>query len=133
MQRGLGFALKSFLAAEFRVGVELIAELVGLEPALQEAHLVFTGEGRLDAQTFTGKTPAGVAKLAKRKGADVVVLVGALERGYQNLYDWGVTAAFSVISGPMDLETAQSRATELIRDRAHDCMSLWLAGQRSKA
>ncbi|WP_154392622.1 glycerate kinase, partial [Bordetella pertussis] len=28
------------------------------------ATLVFTGEGRIDAQTLRGKTPAGVARIA---------------------------------------------------------------------
>ncbi|CPO10278.1 glycerate kinase [Bordetella pertussis] len=29
------------------------------------ATLVFTGEGRIDAQTLRGKTPAGVARMAR--------------------------------------------------------------------
>jgi glycerate 2-kinase len=62
---GLGFACHAFLKARFRPGVELVAELNGLHEAVQGATLVFTGEGRLDAQTLYGKTPAGVARIAQ--------------------------------------------------------------------
>ncbi|BCT33745.1 glycerate kinase [Pseudomonas protegens] len=54
---GLGFAAKAFLGAQFRPGVEVVAELVGLEQAMRGADLVITGEGRFDAQTLRGKNP----------------------------------------------------------------------------
>jgi glycerate kinase len=43
---GLGFAAKAFLGAQFKAGVEVVAELVGLADAVQNADLVITGEGR---------------------------------------------------------------------------------------
>ncbi|KID11992.1 glycerate kinase, partial [Rhodobacteraceae bacterium PD-2] len=49
---GLGFAAKAFLGAQFRAGVEVVAELVGLDEAVRGADLVITGEGRFDAQTL---------------------------------------------------------------------------------
>ncbi len=62
---GLGFAAKAFLGAQFQAGVEVVAELVGLAEAVDGADLVITGEGRFDAQTLRGKTPFGVARIAK--------------------------------------------------------------------
>lgn len=126
---GLGFVIKSFFNAAFRPGVELIAELAGLDVALQDADLVFTGEGRMDRQTLLGKTPAGVARHAKRHGAPVIALAGSLGEGYDALYGVGVTAAFSVVPGPMELAQACSDAPLLLRERARDCMLLWLAGR----
>src|SRR5690554_201359 len=41
---GLGYVIKTFFQAEFRPGVELIAELAGLDEALTGATLVFTGD-----------------------------------------------------------------------------------------
>lgn len=126
---GLGFAIKSFFQAEFRPGVELIADLAGLDRALQDAQLVFTGEGRMDRQTLLGKTPAGVARHAKTRRTPVIALVGSLGEGYEALYDIGVTAAFSIASGPMDLAQACDDAARLLRERARDCMLLWMAGR----
>ena len=126
---GLGFAIKTFFQAEFRPGVELIAGLAGLDNAVRGAHVVFTGEGRMDRQTLLGKTPAGVARYGQRHGAAVIALAGSLGEGYEALYDVGVTAAFSVVSGPMTLAQACDDAGSLVRERARDCMLLWMAGQ----
>ena len=65
---GLGFAAKAFLGAQFKAGVEVVAELVGLADAVENADLVITGEGRFDAQTLRGKTPFGVARIAQAAG-----------------------------------------------------------------
>ena len=126
---GLGFVIKSFFQAEFRPGVELIADLAELDQALRGARLVFTGEGRMDRQTLLGKTPAGVARHGRRQGATVIALAGSLGEGYEALYEVGVTAAFSVVPGPMALSQACHDAAALLRERARDCMLLWLAGQ----
>lgn len=56
---GMGFAAKAFMGARFRPGVEVVAELAGLDALVQGAGLVITGEGRFDAQTLRGKTPLG--------------------------------------------------------------------------
>ena len=121
---GLGFAAKAFFAAQFRAGVEVVAELVGLAEAVQGADLVITGEGRFDAQTLRGKTPFGVARIARAQGVPVVVLAGTLGEGYQAMYEHGVNAAFAITSGPMSLEDACARAEQLLTDRARDIARL---------
>jgi len=128
---GLGFAVKMFFDANFRPGVELLAELSGLDEALQGADLLFTGEVRMDAETLLGKTPAGVARHARRQGIPVLAIVGSLGEGYEALYDAGITAAFSLAPGPIPLEQAYRHATDYLRQRAGDCMRVWLAGRLS--
>jgi len=122
---GMGFAAKAFLDASFRPGVEVVAQLVGLAQAVEGADLVITGEGRFDAQTLRGKTPFGVARIARDAGVPVVVLAGTLGEGYQELYNHGIDAAFSLASGPMTLEQACSDAGELLSARARDIALLW--------
>ncbi|MCF3194457.1 MULTISPECIES: glycerate kinase [Pseudomonas] len=121
---GLGFAAKAFLGAQFRAGVEVVAELVGLAEAVKGADLVITGEGRFDAQTLRGKTPFGVASIARAEGVPVVVLAGTLGEGYQALYEHGINAAFAIASGPMTLQDACARAAPLLTDRARDIARL---------
>ncbi|WP_338647393.1 glycerate kinase [Pseudomonas sp. ML2-2023-3] len=121
---GLGFAAKAFLGAQFRAGVEVVAELVGLAEAVKGADLVITGEGRFDAQTLRGKTPFGVASIARAEGVPVVVLAGTLGEGYQALYEHGINAAFAIASGPMTLQDACTRAAPLLTDRARDIARL---------
>jgi glycerate kinase len=122
---GLGFAAKAFLGAQFRAGVEVVADLVGLEEAVRDADLVITGEGRFDAQTLRGKTPFGVARIARQQGVPVIVIAGTLGEGYQQMYEHGVDAAFALASGPMTLEQACVDAPRLLQDRARDIARVW--------
>ncbi|MCU1750319.1 glycerate kinase [Pseudomonas sp. 6D_7.1_Bac1] len=122
---GLGFAAKAFLGAQFRAGVEVVAELVGLADAVTNADLVITGEGRFDAQTLRGKTPFGVARIARQQGVPVIVIAGTLGDGYQQMYQHGVDAAFALASGPMTLEQACADAPRLLRERARDIARVW--------
>jgi glycerate kinase len=128
---GLGFAAHAFLDAVFRPGVEVVAELGGLARAMQGATLAFTGEGRMDEQTLHGKTPAGVARIARQAGVPVVALAGSLGPGYDKLYEAGITAAYSLASGPMTLAQACAQAAELLADRARDATRLFMAGRRA--
>ncbi|WP_353740766.1 glycerate kinase [Pseudomonas fluorescens] len=122
---GLGFAAKAFLGAQFKAGVEVVAELVGLADAVSGADLVITGEGRFDAQTLRGKTPFGVARVAREHGVPVIVIAGTLGDGYQALYEHGVDAAFALASGPMTLDQACAEAPRLLRERATDIARVW--------
>ena len=122
---GLGFAALTFLNARLRPGVELVAELTGLEQSLRGADLVITGEGQLDAQTLHGKTPIGVARLAQAQHIPVIALAGSLQEGYQQLYQHGITAAFSIAPGPVTLDYAYQHVRELLQQRAADIARLW--------
>jgi len=122
---GLGFAAKAFFGAQFRAGVEVVAELVGLDAAVRGADLVITGEGRFDAQTLRGKTPFGVARIARQHKVPVIVIAGTLGDGYEQMYAHGVDAAFALPSGPMTLEQACAEAPRLLSERAADVARLW--------
>ena len=126
---GVGFAALAFLQATFRPGIEVVAELVGLDEALQDADLAVTGEGRLDGQTLRGKTPAGVLRLAQRHGVPVVAVAGSLGEGYDALYQQGLAAAFSLVPGPLSLEEALAQAEGLLERTARDIGRLWQAAQ----
>ncbi|WJN58035.1 glycerate kinase [Pseudomonas sp. SO81] len=128
---GLGFAAKAFLRAGFRPGVELVAELSGLAEALHGADLLITGEGRLDAQSLHGKTPVGVARIARAAGVPVIALAGSLGEGYQALYEVGIDATFSLSSGPQSLEQAMAAAEVELQARACDLARIWRLARRS--
>ena len=127
---GLGFAAKALLHARFRPGVELVAELSGLAQALVGADLLITGEGRLDAQSLHGKTPVGVARLARAAGVPVIALAGSLGEGYQRMYEVGIEAAFSLAPGPISLEQACATAAAELEARACDIARVWHMAQQ---
>lgn len=127
---GMGYALKTFLHASFHPGAELVAGAVGLAEQLRGADLVLTGEGRLDAQTLRGKTPMGVARYAREACVPVIAFGGSLGEAYEALYGAGIHAAFSIAPGPITLESAMTRAAELLRQRCGDVIRVWMLGRR---
>jgi glycerate kinase len=56
------------LGARLEPGYEVIARLAGLDRALEDAHLVVTGEGRVDATSFAGKVVGGVLEWSIDEG-----------------------------------------------------------------
>ncbi len=108
---GLGFGLMSFCGATMRSGFEIVAEAVGLESKMHDVDLVITGEGSLDRQTLAGKTPAGVAKLARKLGKRVYAMVGRAEEDRQ------VREIFDRV---YELGGNKSQAAELLRESARE-------------
>ncbi|ARS53036.1 glycerate kinase [Kushneria konosiri] len=122
---GMGFAALAFLNATLRPGIELVMEQVGFEKTLEHTDLVITGEGRLDGQSLSGKTPIGVSRAARRQGVPCVVLAGKLDSGWEQALEEGVTAAFALADGPMALEEALKRTPELLSARSASIMRLF--------
>ena len=107
---GLGAGLMAFTGARLVNGFSLIAETSGLEERIREADLVITGEGRMDEQTPSGKTPFGVATLAKKYGKPVIGVAGSLEPGAEALYRHGFDLLLPIQEKPVDLREAMRQA-----------------------
>lgn len=103
---GLGAAFAGFLGGQLESGVSLILAENKLEKKLAGVDLVITGEGKLDGQTSMGKAPAGIAQLAKKHNIPVIALAGDVSEGNPSLHDSGITAYFTIVSGPVSLEKA---------------------------
>lgn len=108
---GVGYAFLMFLNAVLRPGVEIVLDEIGLENALQQAELVITGEGRLDAQTLMGKTPAGVAQLAKKYGKQVIAVAGCFGEGVEQCKQSGLFDACYAVEDILT-ETEKKHAME---------------------
>ncbi|TCB51854.1 glycerate kinase [Acinetobacter sp. ANC 4779] len=103
---GLGFGLMVFAGAGIRSGAELVIKQTQLAEKIAQADYVFTGEGGIDFQTKWGKTPFGVAQVAKRLNKPVIACAGHIGDGVEELYDAGFTAIFGIVEGACDLQTA---------------------------
>lgn len=84
---GLGAGLLAFTNAELRRGVQIVIDETRLVDAVAGADLVVTGEGRVDGQTRRGKTPFGVAQIARAAGVPVIAVAGCLGDGADTLAD----------------------------------------------
>lgn len=112
---GMGAALLAFAGAVLRPGIDIVMETVGLEAAVRDADLVITGEGRMDRQTIHGKTPVGVARVARRYNKPVIGIAGALSEDVALVHGYGIDAVFSVLSRICTLEEALIDAAANIR------------------
>lgn len=108
---GLGFAFLSYLNGDLQPGIELVLDAVEMEKTMEGADLVFTGEGRLDYQTAMGKAPVGIAKLAKKHGAKVVALAGAVIEGAEKCNENGIDAFFPILRKIVTLDEAMEPET----------------------
>ncbi len=131
---GLGAGMMGFCGARLSPGTAMVLDTLGFDEAVRCAALVITGEGRLDGQTARGKVVAGVAKRAAWAGVPCVALVGAsLEGAEQVLRAHGLTAALSIMDGPMSVEAAMNRGAGLLEAAAERLMRIWAAGSGARS
>ena len=109
---GMGAALIGLIDAVLKPGVDLVIGIVELAKSLVDADLVITGEGRIDSQTIHGKTPVGVAKIAKSHNLPVICIAGSVKDGTDIIHQMGIDKIYSVTEGDYDL-------TEALKDAGH--------------
>ena len=102
---GLGGGLVAFLKAHLAPGIEMVLDALQFDSQIAGADLIFTGEGKLDAQTCMGKTPMGVLRRAQRQGIPVVALGGAVEAS-EALNRCGFLAVLPILPYPTSLAEA---------------------------
>ena len=110
---GLALGLTTLFGAQLVPGARLVSGAIGLREALSAATLVFTGEGRLDAQSLDGKVVSRVLAEAA-PGAAVIVLAGSIGLSPEETRAAGISAAFSIAQGPATLEEMSADATRLL-------------------
>ncbi|EKF9834698.1 glycerate kinase [Vibrio cholerae] len=123
---GMGAALLAYNQARLRPGIEIVLETVQLAHQVSDADLVITGEGRIDSQTVHGKTPMGVAKVAKRFDVPVLALCGCTGDNYQAVYQCGIDAVFAAVPRAMSLDDALKESDFNLADLAENVARLWV-------
>ena len=110
---GLGYAFLMFLHARLRPGIDIVFDEIHLKERIKNVDLVITGEGRMDAQTLMGKTPAGIAKLAKAQQKKVVAFAGCFGEGIEQCMESGLfDACYSITDGLSEEERGRAMQTE---------------------
>lgn len=129
---GLGWALMRFLGAHLTGGFKLLAQAGDLAERIRRTDLVCTGEGKVDAQTLSGKAPAGVWQLCQRYGKPLVIFAGTIdEAGIADL----TNNALSVVQiTPIEqtLEDALRHGESNLEAAAHAFLSQWQRRQMAE-
>ena len=124
---GMGGGAVAFWKGTLQMGIETVLDTVNFDTVVQDARLVFTGEGRLDGQSLRGKVVAGVAKRAKRYGVPVVAVVGAVGDDADGVYNLGVCGVFTTNHTPVPFEIAKLHSHENLRRTARNLMGFLTA------
>ncbi len=103
---GLGAAFAAATTATMESGVELVRDAVGLQKRIAGADWVFTGEGGIDKQTASGKTPWGVAQAARAEGVPAILFGGRISDDAYELIGDAVVAVVPILRQVTDLPTA---------------------------
>ncbi|MDX7992458.1 glycerate kinase [Xenorhabdus littoralis] len=122
---GMGASLLGCLGAKLQPGIEIVIDVLKLEEIIQGADLVITGEGRIDSQTIHGKTPIGVARVAKKFGIPTIALVGGMSRDYHVVHPHGLDAVFSIVPGACSLSDALANGADNLRVTARNVAAVW--------
>ena len=111
---GVGFAALAVLGADRRPGIELVLELLGFGPALDQADLVITGEGSLDTQSLSGKAPIGVARAAADRGVPVIAVAGRSTLSLDQARAAGISSIYPLSDLEPDLDRSMADAAGLL-------------------
>ena len=121
---GLGAGLMAFLDVKLKSGIEMVIEYANLEEKVRYAYMVWTGEGSIDFQTQYGKTPLGVAMIAKKYNKPVIALAGRVGNDIDVLYDKGIDAIFGIMRGVTSIEEALVKGPENVEKTSENIIRL---------
>ena len=117
---GMGIASITFLKGILRPGIDLIKELAKFDRAIKDADWIITGEGKLDEQTFAGKTIKGVMESAKENEISVAAFCGVVEPSEHQLKAFGVSYADEIVSKAKDQKDALHNTKIYLKQIAND-------------
>ena len=121
---GIGAALFA-LGGQRRSGADLVAEAVGLAPALDDTDLVITGEGCFDHQSLRGKVVCRVAAAAAERGLPCVVAAGRVTIGRREAAVAGVDRTVSLAEHFGSVDEAMARPVDGLRAVARGLARRW--------
>ncbi len=94
---GAGGAFQAFFPSEMKRGIDVVLEAISFESHIEDTDLILTGEGKTDAQTFSGKTPFGIAEIANTHDKPVILVSGLVDEESRELLKPIFTEVHSVV------------------------------------
>ncbi|MPN52670.1 hypothetical protein SDC9_200332 [bioreactor metagenome] len=116
---GLGWALMTFAGGKMLSGIDFMLDVTHFDALISDVDFIFTGEGKIDFQSVSGKVISGIGRRARAAGKTVIAVGGCVEPdAVAALKQTGVTAVESACTAPCDLNEAMKHAPERLRQAA---------------
>lgn len=119
---GAGGVFQAFFDGEMKQGIDVVLEAIAFHEAIEDADLVITGEGKTDRQTFSGKTPFGIAKAAHRKGKPVILISGAVDEESRESLIPLFTEVHAIMDDDISVEEAVTNAFNHLKEKTRKVM-----------
>jgi glycerate kinase len=126
---GAAGGMAAILGALLTDGGARVTAAAGLVAALASADLCITGEGRLDAQTLTGKAPAAVAAACGTAGVPCVGVFGQVDVPPGIARRMGLVAALPIGRAVRPLADALAATADDLAAAGAEIASMWSAAR----
>jgi glycerate kinase len=114
---GLGFAMAAFFGGRLMPGIEIVMEATGFKKRIAGADFCVSGEGKLDAQSLSGKVAGGVAAACREAGVKCFVVAGAVDRRV-DYHAAGIDSVVGLMESEITLAECMTRTAELLEEAA---------------
>lgn len=117
---GLPAMLTLLMPVQIHSGTAFITRFANLESHVQHADIIISGEGRIDAQTLSGKLVKGVAALTARHNKPLVVITGSSQLTPEQAQTLGISKLITLVTPQTPLGTAMADAPGILRHRVRE-------------
>ncbi len=121
---GMGGGMLAFCNSTLQPGIETVLDTVNFDSLVQDADIVFTGEGCFDEQSLMGKVVCGISKRAQKAGVPVICVAGSVACIPEHAYAAGLTAVFSINQKPLSFEEAAPLSKANLRQTMDNILRL---------
>lgn len=119
---GLGFGAMAFLGATMAPGADTVMQLTGFEEVATQMDWIITGEGKLDAQTGSGKLVSRLAATARKLGVPVGAICGNIVASEKDLQALGLSFAIQLKKTREPLSRSIAQTAERLREAAYNVL-----------
>jgi glycerate kinase len=120
---GFGGAFATLLNAQLRSGIDCILDILDFDNIVEDADLVVTGEGTIDAQSLMGKALTGLLRRSKQASVPVLAIGGYIA-DKEMIIRAGVSECLEVSSRSISIDEAMQ--PDIARQNIISVISNWI-------
>lgn len=125
---GLAGGLMAYTDAVICPGAPTLLKLCGFKKMIEDADLIITGEGCIDAQTMMGKAPAAVMGFARAAGVRALAVGGRVEDSIRGLGGFDALLECS----PRELPLEEAMKPVVARENIRRSVKKWFVEVQKK-
>ena len=123
---GAGGAFQAFMPGEMQQGIHVVLQAISFHEQLKDVDLIITGEGKTDVQTLSGKTPFGIAEVARQEGVPVLLISGMVDEDSRDVLQPYFTELHEVSDGTRSVEELMKHASQFLQQKTKEVLEQYL-------